>query len=235
MINIALCCYEWLEALGKKVSKWTLIRILQAEGFSWRRVRKSLQSQRDALMFDYFQQEIQALEQEQKEGKIHVWYYDEAGISLNPNSVYAWLPKQNAYELPAKRGNVLTIAGFLQTNNTLQAYSHQGSMTSELFIAYVEDFLQNYPPSRKTIVILDNASFHKSVAVKKKLKQWQDQNLFFQFLPPYSSELNKIEVLWHHLKHLWLRLEDYTNQETLKEAVDDILSKVNSKYTITFA
>jgi len=234
VVNIALCCAEWLKSLGKKLSKWTLISILKAAAFSWRRVHKSLKLQRDAEMFDFFKLEIKALEREHQEGKINLWYYDESGLSLNPNVVYAWLPKENAYELPALRGNVLTIAGFFQTDNTLQAYSHNGSMNSEIFIAYVEDFLKNNPPSLKTVVIIDNASFHKSADVKNKLKQWQKQNLFFQFLPPYCSELNKIEVLWHHLKHLWLRLEDYKTKESLKEAADDILSNVKTKYTITF-
>lgn len=234
VVNVALTCAEWLKTLGKKLSKWALIRILKAAEFSWRRVRKSLKLQRDALMFDFFKWEIKALEQEHAEGKIKLWYYDESGISLNPSVVYAWLPKENAYELPAIRGNVLTIAGFLQTDNTLQAYSHTGSMSSEIFIAYVEDFLKNNPPSHKTVVIIDNASFHKSAEVKNKLKQWQKQNLFFQFLPPYCSELNKIELLWHHLKHRWLRLEDYKTKESLKEAVDNILANVKTKYTIIF-
>jgi transposase len=50
-----------------------------------------------------------------------------------------------------------------------------------LFIAYVEDFLRQYPPTKKTIILLDNASFHKSADVKTKMKQWQGQNLYFQF------------------------------------------------------
>ena len=37
---------------------------------------------------------------------------DQSGFSLNPTGVYAWLPKENACELPAQRGNVLTVAGF---------------------------------------------------------------------------------------------------------------------------
>lgn len=131
VINIALCCHEWLKALDKKVSKWTLINILKAKGFSWRRVRKSLKSQRDQVMLDFFKQEIKHLRQAQLQGSIQLWFYDESGFSLNPTGVYAWLPKENAYELPAQRGNVLTVAGFFQVDNTLQTYSHQGSMTSE--------------------------------------------------------------------------------------------------------
>jgi hypothetical protein len=141
-------------------------------------------------MFEFFKQELASLRAAQSANQIVLWYYDETGFSLNPNAVYAWLPKNAKSELPAQRGNVLTVSGFFRDDNTLQAYSHQGSMNSELFIAYVDDFLKHYPAAIKTIVLIDNASFHKSDDVKTKIKEWQKQNLFFQFLPPYCSELN---------------------------------------------
>ena len=82
-------------------------------------------------MFEFFKQELASLRAAQSANQIVLWYYDETGFSLNPNAVYAWLPKNAKSELPAQRGNVLTIAGFFQSDNTLQAYSHQGSMSSE--------------------------------------------------------------------------------------------------------
>ncbi len=216
------------------MSKWTIKRILKQHGFRWRRVRKSLESQRDPIMFAFFKQEIIALQKEHSQGKIRLVFFDESGISQNPNSVYAWLPKGSNAQLPASRGNIMTIAGFMQTDNTLMAYSHQGSTTSEIFIAYVEDFLKNSPCLMKTIVIIDNASFHKSMIVKKKMIEWKKRNLWFQFLPSYCSELNKIEILWHHIKHLWLKIEDYRTKETLEKAVIEILRNIKIKYTISF-
>lgn len=185
-------------------------------------------------MFAFFKHEIALLEEEHRQGKIRLVYFDETGISQNPASVYAWLPKNSDASLPAQRGNVMTVAGFMQKDNTLMAYSHQGSTTSEIFISYVEDFIQNSPCLLKIIGIIDNASFHKSAMVKKKMKEWEKKNLYFQFLPPYCSELNKIETLWHHLKHLWLKIEDYQSKETLQKALNEILKNIKIKYTITF-
>lgn len=220
--------------LGKKISKYTIVRILKAKEFSWRRVRKSLQSQRDEVMFAFFKQEIKLLRQEHQAGKIALWFYDEAGFNRNPNGIYAWLPKEAKACLPSQRGSVMTVAGFFQTDNTLQAYECKGSMDSDLFIAYVDDFLLQYPPKLKTVVVIDNAAFHKSAQVKNKIKRWQEQNLFFQFLPPYCSELNLIETLWHHIKHLWLKIEDYISEEALKKAITKIIHNIKIKYTITF-
>ncbi len=210
-------------------------RLLKSAGFSWRRVRKSLDSQRDMLMYAFFKEEIKLLQEEHKQGNIRLVFYDESGISLNPNSVYAWLPKGSDAKLPAMRGNIMTIAGFMQTDNTTMIYTHEGSTTSEIFIAYVDDYLKNSPCVTKTIVVIDNASFHKSAKVKKKMIEWKSKNLYFQFLPAYCSELNKIETLWHHIKHLWLKIEDYKSKQSLENAVIDIIKNIKSKYTITFS
>lgn len=82
--------------------------------------------------------------------------------------------------------------------------------------------------------VADAASFHKSADVRAKMKAWKAGSLYFQFLPPYSSELNIIETLWHHIKHLWLKIEDYTSTNALKKAVDDIITQMKIKYTIIY-
>lgn len=234
MVNVVKKFEDWFEGMDKTVSVSTIKRLLKAAGFRWRRVRKSLESQRDMLMYAFFKEEIKLLQQEHEQQKIRLVFYDESGISLNPNSVYAWLPKDNSAKLPATRGNIMTIAGFMQTDNTTMMYTHEGSTTSEIFIAYVDDYLINSPSLIKTIVIIDNASFHKSAQVKKKMIEWKSENLYFQFLPPYCSELNKIETLWHHIKHLWLKIEDYQSKQSLENAVIHILKNIKSKYTISF-
>ncbi|WP_431733819.1 transposase [Chondrinema litorale] len=32
--------------------------------------------------------------------------------------------------------------------------------------------------------------------VKEKLSEWREKGLYLQFIPAYSPELNKIEILW---------------------------------------
>jgi hypothetical protein len=61
---------------------------------------------------------------------------------LNPISPYAWQGKGSTLSVPAKRGNVLTIAGFIKKDNIFEGYYHTGSMDQELFIASIEDFIE---------------------------------------------------------------------------------------------
>jgi len=54
-------------------------------------------------------------------------------------------------------------------------------------------------------------------------------------LPPYSPELNLIEILWRRIKYTWLPFSAYACLNALSEALETILSQVGSEYQITFA
>jgi len=55
---------------------------------------------------------------------------------------------------------------------------------------------------KKTVVILDNSPIHKSKKFMAKIEQWKEKDALFYFLPPYSQELNLIEILWRRIKAL---------------------------------
>ena len=63
---------------------------------------------------------------------------------------------------------------------------------------------------------------------------WQEKNLFIFFLPTYSPHLNKIETLWHKTKHEWLKAEDYSSFQKLKNAIRGIFNQVGEKYKTNF-
>jgi len=69
-------------------------------------------------------------------------------------------------------------------------------MNRQLFELYVET--QLVPTLRKgDVVILDNLSSHKSEKAAQMLK---DIGVWFLFLPPYSPDLNPIELAFSKLK-----------------------------------
>lgn len=206
--------------------------MLKRASYSYRRVKKSLKATRDELLLDLFAQEIKHLQALSAE--VDLWFYDESSFHLNPTAPYAWQAKGRALSVPAQRGNVLTVAGFLKKDNSFEGYYHRGSMDQDLFIAYIEDCIAKRV-NRKTVVVMDRASFHTSAKVKEKSKQWQRQNLYIQLLPAYCPELNLIEHLWRMIKHQWLPLTAYESAQTLTQQVLEILQNIGNKYRITFA
>lgn len=218
--------------IKQQVSWWSLKRLLKRASYSYRRVKKSLKKHRDQILFDFFAEEINHLQALPTE--IDLWFYDESSFHLNPTAPYAWQSKGSTFSLPAQRGNVITVAGFMRKDNSFEGYYHQGSMNQELFITYIDDFITNRVKT-KTVVIMDRASFHTAAKVKEKIKQWQNQQLYIQWLPAYCPELNLIEHLWRMIKHQWLPLTAYQSAHTLTEQVLEILQNIGYKYRITFA
>lgn len=70
---------------------------------------------------------------------------------------------------------------------------------SESFIAFLEHLLVKRYPDQPLVVVLDNASYHTSVAALAALSLFE-QRVWFFWLPPYCSTLNPIERFWQHLK-----------------------------------
>jgi len=53
----------------------------------------------------------------------------------------------------------------------------------------------------RSILVLDNASIHKSIRLRKLCAQY---SVKLQFLPPYSSDFNPIEATFNDVK-AWIR------------------------------
>ena len=72
------------------------------------------------------------------------------------------------------------------------------------------------------VVVMDNASFHKSEPLRELIEQAGCELLF---LPPYSPDFNKIEKFWARLKHyLGQTLAQF---DSLQDAVDDAFRKLS--------
>lgn len=96
-----------------------------------------------------------------------------------------------------KRTNV--VAGLCDKKVIAPMIFH-GSCNSEFFIKWVKEQLV---PSLTVgqIVVMDNASFHKSPHVQEAIEK---ANCKLIYLPPYSPEHNPIEKFWANMKR-WIR------------------------------
>jgi transposase len=94
-----------------------------------------------------------------------------------------------------------------------------GPMNRACFDAYIET--QFAPTLNKgDVVILDNLSSHKSERAVQCLRA---RGAWFLFLPPYSPDLNPIEMAFSKLK-AHLRAAEARTYEALWKAIGDICS-----------
>jgi len=87
---------------------------------------------------------------------------------------------------------------------------------------------------KKTVVILDNSPIHKSKKIMAKIEEWKEKDVLIFFLPPYSPELNLIEILWRRVKYQWIPFDAYICFQNLKERLSYVLSNFGEKYDIIF-
>ena len=129
------------------------------------------------------------------------------------------------------------VLGFLNPiTDHLVTYSlgEKEKMDSAAFCKFMDDFsLQN---DDLKVVILDNASYHKSAFTRAHFEQWQNRGLFLFFLPTGCPHLNLIETLWRKMKYEWLSVKDYYSDKTLKKKVRQILKSYgDDEYNIEFS
>src|SRR5262249_43937820 len=75
---------------AKRLSMSSLKRLAKKARLRWKRVRKSLKSLRDPRAFAQCQRELEVLQKQEDQGRIDLYYFDEAGFTLDPYIPYAW-------------------------------------------------------------------------------------------------------------------------------------------------
>ena len=98
---------------------------------------------------------------------------------------------------------------------------YQGTADSNTVYGYFENLLSKL--KQGSIIILDNASYHKSTHLQKLFLK---HKISIVYLPPYSPDLNPIENLWGTIKQKLRGYYDYTL------SLFDNLCNVVSSYTV---
>lgn len=120
----------------------------------------------------------------------------------------------------------------MNRRNELFFEVNDATFNSDKIIDFMDKFMAQLV--KKTVVILDNSPIHKSKKFMAKIKEWEENDLLIYFLPPYSAELNLIEILWRRIKYQWLPFEAYLCFQNLKEHLSYILNNFGKKYDILF-
>lgn len=201
-------------------------------GYNWKRVRLSLKDKRDQDLFDKQQVELEQLKELHQMGYIDLCYCDESHFGLTPNVGYAWQHKDNPILLPAAKGRRLSVFGLMTPECKLWSWVFEGSINSDAVIAILDEFATQI--TKKTVVVIDNAPIHRSKKFMEKIAEWKQLDLLIYFLPPYSPELNLIEILWKHIKYYWLPFDAFLNFQKLKDRLSETLNQIGSKCQIKF-
>ena len=129
-------------------------------------------------------------------------YIDESGIEMTTCKDRGW--GKRSEKLVGKRSGKYyertnIIAG-LVNNKSIAPMVFNGTCNTDLFNNWIEYFLIKELKAGQ-VVIMDNASFHKSKKTKDLIESVGCRIIF---LPPYSPDLNPIEKFWANMKR-WIK------------------------------
>jgi len=148
-----------------------------------------------------------------------IGFLDETWLKTNMTKTTGWAPRGQRFvdHAPFGHWRTQTFVAALRHNRLDAPWVIDGTMNRATFDTYVETQLA--PTLRKgDVIILDNLSSHKSARAAEVLR---DVGAWFLFLPPYSPDLNPIEMAFSKLKAL-IRKAAARTYEALWTAVGNV-------------
>jgi hypothetical protein len=203
----------------EKLSRSTVWRCYKEFGAKYVKPKIVYKSkmEREALICQqqqHFSQEIIRIIMHCKQ--VEIVYVDETSFNLWQTPSRVWLKPGMRVDMPNQRGRSITMIGAVSTQRGLfHAHTFAESNTTETFVKFLVTLRQKCE-GRDCVVVMDNLSVHKTVAVRELFNKRFTQ----MFLPPHSCELNPIEKVWNVIKNQWRResylvLKDFSNTELL--------------------
>ena len=154
-----------------------------------------------------------------------VWFLDETGVNLSLARQYARSRKgSRAFgDIPKNYGEGVTLLGAIKADGTIAALEVRGATDELVMLAYIQEVLSQFVSAGDSIV-LDNLTAHKTVKVQAAFAAL---GVKVYYLPPYSPDLNPIELCWSKLK-MSLKAKAARSYQTLSEAISQALKTITA-------
>jgi transposase len=151
-------------------------------------------------------------------------FFDESGINISMTRAYGRAPTQERVygSVPKNWGDNVTLSAGLTREGLIAPLRLVGAMNADIFEAYIEQFV--VPELRPgDVVVMDNLSAHKRASIGALIA---GAGAELVYLPPYSPDLNPIEMIWSKVKSVLRSLAARTF-EALEEAIVIALQAVS--------
>lgn len=152
---------------------------------------------------------------------------DETILSLHPPLRACWMKRgqQKHIPTPGVQQRMHLFGAYRWEEDTL-VWTTAQRKNSQAFIEFLEHLFVECYPTGRFILVLDNASIHKSAASLAALSLFEHRVKVI-WLPAYCSELNPIERFWRYLKEQVCINKLYPSMVDLVQAVIEQLLRQN--------
>jgi transposase len=150
-------------------------------------------------------------------------YIDESGIDecLHRNSGWSLKGSKIHGEVSGKKYERESFIAAKRGSKILAPFCFKGTCNTSVFNTWIEKVLL---PCLKPgqVVVMDNATFHKSAKTRELI---QSAGCKLVFLPPYSPDLNPIEIFWANFKKKLSRILHHF--KSLSHALDNLFQQLS--------
>jgi putative transposase len=174
-------------------------------------------------------------------GMVCLKYLDESGCCPQSPANYSYGKRgaQKRIRGRKRRGRRINIFGVWQPQVRFDYALMVGALKTATFLKLMDwqatvAQQQLKQTGQFTVIVLDNASVHRSELSQQQQQHWQQQGLLLFFLPPYSPQRNRIEEEWLHLKRDELASRVFEDEVDLADAIMEGLENRgrNGGYTV---
>lgn len=177
---------------------------------------------------------LEKLQHAARDQAIRLIYLDEAGFAASPVVQRAWSPRGLPHCVePHSHCRRSVLGAFDYGQNCLIHAAHAHSIKGPDVEQFL-DALIRQGDGRPTVIVLDNAAIHHSIGQDTLDRWFREHKALLFFLPPYSPELNMIEIVWKHFKYHWRRFVTWT-RDTIDAELAELLSGYGSKFQVNFS
>ena len=171
--------------------------------------------------FDYAQRVNELPDQE-------LWFLDESGFNLHIAPLRCWAPKGRrppVLAVPTNRGVDVSLLLCISPDGIVNYQIKRGSFKAADFVEYLQALAEHFPAVRngEVCLVMDNARIHHARAATAFLN---DNNIHHIFLPPYSPELNPIELVFGVLKRRYRKRGVAQSEGQMKRRIKKVIARM---------
>ncbi len=147
--------------------------------------------------------------------RLSLWFQDEARFGMQGSVTRIWAPtglrpraiQQREFEWTYLYGSVEPLTGRTHACRLPE-------VNTEAMNRYLENFSRHLDDDEQALLVLDRAGWHRAGALEIPT------NVTLLCLPPYSPELNPMELVWGNGRRTYLANTAHETIDLLEQAVD---------------
>jgi len=208
-------------------SRTALFRILERRGITHKKVLHASEQERE----DVARARRRWIREQGLLDSTHLIFIDETSVNTNMTRAYGrGLEGERVIcRVPFASWKTLTFVAALRCDGMTAPMLIKGAMNGEAFLAYVEQCLAP-TLERGDIVIMDNVASHKVDGVQAAIEA---AGAILRYLPPYSTDLNRIEAAYSACKAFLRKCAERTEQ-ALSRRIGQYVRRLQPEACVNF-